>query len=266
MASEHPTKRTPDKRMRSGMIHGKPSRRKLKRWSLAYGGLTVVWATACAPRATPPVTITNEAFGPMTIAVAPALNYSGATDFDANAVADLMASELSYVEGVNVIPVSRVMAVLARQGRQEVGSPSEALSVAEALGADAILVFAVTEYDPYNPPIVGIAAQLYGFRRAGSLGGLDPVLASRQARPFETSRRVPGTVPLVQAERVFDAGRPDVVRGVKRFAALRRGEKGPWGWRRYMASQRHYLRYCCHALLETMASGSGAKVAVGSGR
>ena len=44
-----------------------------------------------------PVVVANRDFGAMTIAVAPALNLSGAADFDPDRFADLMASELSYV-------------------------------------------------------------------------------------------------------------------------------------------------------------------------
>lgn len=213
------------------------------------------------------MSIPNRALGPMTIAVAPALNFSGSTDFDPLSVADLMASELSYLEGVKVIPVSRVLAVLARQGRQEIGSPSHALEVADALGADAILVFAVTEYDPYNPPIVGLAAQLYGERREDSVGRIDPILVSRQARPFSVSARAPATFPLVQAERVFDASHRDVVDAVKAYAADRDTDGGPLGWEKYRASQRHYLRYCCHAVIRELASpGDSARVALGAER
>ena len=238
-----------------------------------YWGLTAAWGVVavsglgCAPKSVEPLTIPNHTLGAMVIAVAPALNFSGGSDFDPSSVADLMASELSYLEGANVIPISRVLAVLARQGRQEIGSPSHALEVADTLGADAILVFAVTEYDPYNPPVVGIAAQLYGFRRPDSLGGIDPVLVSRQARPFALSPRVPATVPVAQAERVFDASHESVAGEVRAYARHRTEDLGPMGWKRYLASQRHYLRYCCHAIIGELASGGDlSEVAVLSGR
>jgi len=227
-------------------------------WSwvpMAAAGMVALGGVRCAPQTVEPVTIPNHTLGSMTVAVAPALNFSGASDFDPSSVADLMASELSYLEGVNAIPVSRVLAVLARQGRQEVGSPSHALEIADALGADAILVFAVTEYDPYNPPIVGIAAQLYGFRQGDFLGSLDPILVARQARPFALSARVSATTPLAQTERVFDASHGFVVEDVKAFAAQRKENLGPWSWRRYLASQRHYVRYCCHATIKGLAFG-----------
>jgi len=53
-----------------------------------------------------PLSIANPTIGPVTIAVAPALNLSGSADFDPDRFADLMASELSYADGVSVIPVS----------------------------------------------------------------------------------------------------------------------------------------------------------------
>ena len=220
----------------------------------AAWGLVAVSGSGCAPKTVEPLTIPNHTLGAMVIAVAPALNFSGGSDFDPSSVADLMASELGYLEGVNVIPVTRVLAVLARQGRQEIGSPSHALEIADTLGADAILVFAVTEYDPYNPPIVGIAAQLYGSRRGDSLGSIDPILVSRQARPFALSPRVPATVPLAQAERVFDASHESVAGEVKAYARHRTEDLGPMGWEKYLASQRHYLRYCCHAIIGELAS------------
>jgi hypothetical protein len=201
----------------------------------------------------------------MTIAVAPALNFSGSADFDPDVVADLMASELGYVEGITVIPVSRVLAVLARQGCAEVKSPGHALEIGEQLGADAVLVFAVTEYDPYHPPTVGIAAQLYGqVPRSSQEGGLDPVLVSRQARPFAEATpgaALPGLI--AQAQRTFNASHEFVVRQVRCFAKRRNAGKSPYGWRLYLVSQREYLRYCCSTIVEALLCPPSARMVTG---
>ena len=109
------------------------------------------------PKRVEPALVVKPELGPMTIAVAPALNLSGTTDFDPERFADLMASELSYFEGISVVPVSRVLSVLAAQGAEGVESPTHALELVRLLGADAILVFAVTEYGPYDPPSIGIS-------------------------------------------------------------------------------------------------------------
>lgn len=180
-----------------------------------------------------------------TVAVAPALNFSGSPDFDPVQVADLMASELSGFEGVGVIGVNRVLAVLADHGTDRIESPQHALEVASRIGADSILVFAVTEYDAYTP-VVGLAAQLYGRRRYYS--ALDPVAASRMARPFEVEPGGDRTRPYGQTQRVFNAESEAVRKDVLRFAKERDTGEGPYGAHRYLKSQRHYLRYCCHTI------------------
>lgn len=198
------------------------------------------------------VRIANPTFGPMTVAIAPALNFSGKSDFDPNAVADIMASELGHVQGFNVLPVSRVLAVLAGQGIDRVESAAHARAVAHALGADAVLVFAVTEYDPYDPPVVGLAAQLFGAKRLQTPSGLDPVQASRRATPA-TERVVEGADGLLASfSGVFNAAHEPVVRAIKAYASIRDGDESPYGWRKYVVSQRHYLRFCCDATIRRM--------------
>jgi hypothetical protein len=212
-----------------------------------------------------PVRIANAYLGPLTVAVAPALNFSGSIAFDPDAVADIMATELDAVVGIEVIPVSRVLAVLGEEGRDGVASPAHARSVVERLGADAILVFAVTEYEPYHPPVVGIAAQLYGVRRVGEAGGLDPVRLSREARPssFEPGPETFG--PLAQSERVYDASHRFVAEDIQEFAEQRDAGDSPFGWQLYTESQRHFLQYCCERTLRSMFGG-GVDLALAGGR
>lgn len=217
--------------------------------------LSLLASGGCGPKQVAPVRIANAYLGPLTVAVAPALNFSGSTDFDRNVVADIMASELGSVVGVEVIPVSRVLAVLDEQGRDEIASPAHAEEVVNRLGADAILVFAVTEYEPYHPPIVGIAAQLYGVRRVGETGGVDPVRLSREAGPTAAEAASRAFGPLAQAEQVFDAAHGFTEEDVEEFARQRDATDSPFGWRLYLQSQRHFMRYCCQRTLRSMFGG-----------
>ena len=203
-----------------------------------------------------PASIANPTLGPMTIAVAPALNLSGAAEFDRNRFADLMASELSYADGISVLPVSRVLGVLAAQGRSGVESPSHALELVSLLGADAILVFAVTEYDPYSPPNIGISAQLFGARPRAGHGTVDPVALSRRASLTASGGSASPRGLLAQTQRVFDASHGSVVADVRSFARLRGADDSPFGWRKYVVSQQHFIRYCCHATITALLVGS----------
>jgi hypothetical protein len=185
----------------------------------------------------------------MTIAVAPALNHSGSSVFDPVRVADLMASELGTVRGVNVIGVNRVLAILADQGTLQIESPQHAIDVCERLGADAILVYAVTEYDPYQP-VVGMTAQLYG--RKHPAVDVDPVATSRSARPMEMPEQRDLLTPIAQVQRVFNGVHEDVQKEVREYAENRNENKPPYGWRKYLASQEWYLRFCCYAVIREL--------------
>lgn len=235
------------------MIRNAYTRKLLGFTTLALGA---VCATGCAHKDVPTVRIQNPWLGGMRVAVAPALNYSGKRDFDPVAVADLMASELADVDGFDVLPVSRVLAVMARQGASSVESPAHALEIRDVLGADAILVFAVTEYDPYDPPIVGLAAQLYGSYAGEQAGGLDPVRVSRSPSPMSGGVVASPFEPLAQVSEVYNAAHEPTVRQVKAYAQVRSADGSPFGWRKYTASQEHYLRFCFHtAIKELVQSG-----------
>ncbi len=199
-----------------------------------------------------PVSIANPTLGPMTIAVAPALNLSGSAAFDRNRFADLMASELSRAEGISVIPVSRVLGVLATQGLDGVESRNHALELLDLLGAEAILIFAVTEYDPYDPPSIGISAELYGTRPGSRDGVLDPVGLSRQTGLTASKAAASPQLLLAQTQRVFDASHGSVVADLREFAERRGADGSPYGWRKYVVSQQHYIRYCCHATIRAL--------------
>lgn len=227
--------------------------RRIARTAMAVSVVVSISASVGCHQGSPSVVrIANPTLGPMIVAVAPALNFSGAGDFDPNTVADIMASELSHVDGFEVLPVSRVLAVLAGTGLDRVESPAHARAVADALGVDAILIFAVTEYDPYDPPVVGLAAQLYGTRRGGVESGFDPVQESRRATA--TSERVvdgPDGL-LASFSGVFNASHAPTIRAVQAYASIRDGGASPYGWRKYVVSQRHYLRFCCDATIRRM--------------
>lgn len=195
---------------------------------------------------------------PITIAVAPALNHSGSSAFDEVKVADLMASELGSVRGLRVIGVNRVLAVLAEQRVDQILSPQHALAVCERLGADVILVFAITEYDPYTP-VVGMAVQLYGPHSSGPM--LDPVATSRMARPFPVDPDRESTRPWGQVQRTFNAAHKAVRDEVEDYAEDHGADQGPYRWRKYLTSQELYVRFCCYAAArELMAQLEGKEV------
>jgi len=188
---------------------------------------------------------------PITIAVAPVLNFSGEFSLDPVKAADLLASELTYVEGMTVLPVSRVVAVLAGEGKDQIESPHHALRVADRLGADAIVVAGVTEYDPYTP-VVGLVLQLY--RRDGLSGdaSVDVVALSRQLGELRVMAPTEEAAPVGQIQRVYHGEHDDVVEAVRAYAAPRDQRENRFGWRQYLKVQGLFLRFCWHDAIERL--------------
>ncbi len=225
--------------------------RSLRR-SVALAGGVLLLAPGCRQPQTRSVSIAPAFVRPTTLAVAPVLNFSGEFQLDPVRVADLLASELSYVEGVAVLPVNRVVAVLASQGRSQVESPAHALELAEAIGADGILVAGITEYDAYTP-VVGLVLQLYAPQSNGPTA-LDAVAASRMATPFSVTRMADPLTPTSQVQSVYNAAHDQVRDAVQEYADPRIDkEENYLGWRQYLKVQTLFLRFCWHdALLRLM--------------
>ncbi len=178
------------------------------------------------------------------VAVAPILNFSGQFDLDPVQAADLLASEFGSVEGLAVLPVSRVVAALAAEGKSQIESPAHALRIADAIGADAIIVAGVTEYDAYTP-IVGAAVQIYALQ-PGEVPTFDVVEASRAPRPLAVTEMADPLLPVGQIQKVYNASHDDVARAVRRYARSRNSDENPYGWRQYLKVQKLFLRFCWH--------------------
>jgi hypothetical protein len=181
-----------------------------------------------------------------TFVLPPVINLSGSQDFDALKVTDLFASELLSFPGVTVIPVNLTLAALARNGKSRVETPAEAVALANEFGADATLVVAITEYDPYDPPVIGLIMQWYPATGGG--GPITQVEVAADATPI---------APRYQVQRVFNAADKDVVRDLRHFAKQRDHDTSPYGWKRYKQTQELYLRYCGTALFRTIITQNG---------
>lgn len=211
--------------------------------------LAAAGAGCAKPKPVISTTVPNTVLGRAAVAVAPAINLSGSQDFDPNRFADLMAVELAYADGISVIPVSRVLGVLAVQGKDRIESPQHASEVIEWLGSDALLVFAVTEYVPYDPPRIGISTQLFVADR-------DPKMAGQTADEGgiegDDQRQGQRAIVLAESQRVFDASHERVIADIQAFALGRAADDSPYGWRKYVVSQEGFIQFCCHASIAAL--------------
>jgi len=94
-------------------------------------------------------------------AVAPLRNESGSRFADGVSVADDLTQQLTLVRGIDTLPVNRVLAAMQSLQLSAVTTKDEALRLRQALGADALLAGTLTAWDPYDPPKIGVAVELY---------------------------------------------------------------------------------------------------------
>ncbi len=192
----------------------------------------------------------NEA--PTVIVVAPVINLSDNADIDTLKVTDWVASELLEFPGFAVIPVNMTLAALVRQGKARVETPGDARWLANEFDADATLVAAITEYDPYDPQRVGLILQWYGQKRSvRSSPGLET--GSRQAGSVTpASGGSEGDAPAYQVQRSFSAADERELELLRAYASSRGGENSPYGWRKYAKSQELFVRYCLWSMIGPM--------------
>lgn len=107
------------------------------------------------------VGVTNPVRGMDTVAVVPFFNQSSERAVDGRQIAILYATELQKVPGVEVIPVGVVETAMRELNLEDLSSPRDAVKLAAALHADAVVVGTITEYSPYYPPRLGMSVAWY---------------------------------------------------------------------------------------------------------
>ena len=218
------------------------------------------WAVAggcTAKRLIPPIVLA----GPHQLwAVAPFANESGVSTVDTHRMADLFTQELQGVVGIDTIPVNRVIFAMRNIGMTAVTSPAEARLLARTLGADAIVVGTVTAYDPYPPPTLGAAVQLFAPDPRGSVMDLDPKELTRAPRdPFAAAGQVGPVTAIAQAAGVFDASNHQTLAWLERYAAGRTKPDTAFGPDIYLMSMELYTQFVSFRLIHDLLHDEWAR-------
>lgn len=197
-----------------------------------------------------------------TYAIAPVVNMSGSRDFDPLKVADSLFSEMTQVRQLHVLPVNKTLATMQRMGIEGIRSAADAQRVANAMGADAIVISAVTAYDPYNPPSIGMTLQLYTARDLGALPEPEARTLSGQALPTAGGemRADAGPQPVTQISAIFPATNQTVLKELEEFAKGRSDYESALQDRRYLVDIEYYTRFVCHAMTRRLLEAERGRV------
>jgi hypothetical protein len=158
-------------------------------------------------------------------AIAPAVNLSGQRDVDPLLQADYVYEQLQQIDGVTIVPVNRVVEVYAGMKIDGIKSPEQAAQVCHLLKCDALIVPTITAYDPYNPPKLGAALQLFQATPEGNGGAGKPAVA------------------FFQAVGMFDAANGTVRAKCLSYAAGRNDPKSPLGPNEYLENMERYCGF-----------------------
>lgn len=226
----------------------------LRKWVLtSFGMACIVGGAGCFNKPPPQYGVERPSFMPgvkrQVWAVAPVQNLSGEKGVDPLLQADLVYQQLQQVQGLTVIPVNRTAEVFASLRLEKVQSEEQAALVCDLLGCDGLVVTSVTAYDPYNPPKLGAAVQL--FRKRGDFArqaGLSPREMAKMAAPPDAGSlpRDPG---LLQVVGMYDAQNGSVRSALTRYAEGRNDPVGPYAAKEYLVSMDRYCGFVYHVLI-----------------
>lgn len=194
------------------------------------------------PHEAPP-TVLGLLGRPVTLAVAPIHDLTGTGQLDALALTDIFASELTQMPQVSVVPVNQTLAVMYGQGWRSLSSPEQAWQLARLLKADGVVVLAVSEYDPYDPPRLSLIAEMYLLPRQQETEGLSGEDVGRSPVPLASQPAAGSAGPTRVVQRVYEAARKSEQTQIRQYAALR-DPPGKHDWSEYLRSQKQFLRYC----------------------
>ena len=186
-------------------------------------------------------------------AVAPVLNLSGEQGVDPFLQADLVFQQLQHVQGVTAVPVNRVAEVYASLRIEQVSSPEQAALVCDLLQCDGLVVTSVTIHDPYNPPKMGAAMQLFVKPQSYNRPiDVDPRELARRATPKEVDSTPAANGNVIQVVGMYDAANGTVRDALGRYAAGRNDPVGPLGAKEYLVSMDRYCGFVYADLIERL--------------
>ncbi|HEX3999847.1 MAG TPA: hypothetical protein VHX65_14955 [Pirellulales bacterium] len=94
------------------------------------------------------------------VAIAPFINLSTDPSVDGREFGLAYFSELQLIPGFEVVPIG-VVETAMRDNHLTLNSASDCRRLAQLLGVDAVVVGAITDFDPYYPPRCGLQVEWY---------------------------------------------------------------------------------------------------------
>lgn len=181
-------------------------------------------------------------------AVAPLRNETGTTVFEVAELTDAVVRACQQIEGISCLSQNRVLAEMRGLGMASISTPEEAAALAGRLGVNGLIVGTVTAYDPYDPPVLGLALSLES--GAAAHGGGDLSLDTLRGSVSDsdsggvTARFA--TAPSASVSVVFDGRNHATKMELRRYATGRHEPGHARGWEQYLSSMPLFTEFAAH--------------------
>jgi hypothetical protein len=229
--------------------------------AMLVAALAICLCSCTAPeKLQPPVALNSPYELSQIWAVAPLVNESGVSTVRTDRISDFLIEQIEQVRGINAIPLNRVIAAMRRLQMRSITSPMEAHSLMNALGVDGLIVGTVTAYDPYSPPKMGAAVQLYHRESPPAMAAVDPVKLTRATTELEAPAAMSQFAPVAQATGVFDASNHQTLAWLNEYAIGRTEPGSAYGQQVYLVNMELYTQFVAFRLLHDLLDSERARL------
>ncbi|MFK7960786.1 MAG: hypothetical protein AB8G96_09700 [Phycisphaerales bacterium] len=197
-----------------------------------------------------PVALEAPWSGSVLYGVAPVINESGTTVADSLKIADAIHGEVQRIDGVDAVPVNRVINAMRELNLRRVSSEHEAQAICRVLNLDGLVVGTVSTWNPYRPMVLGLALELHRRDAPAASAGVAAAVAMRPGAVAPDPSEQAGGV--ISAAAVFDASNHRTLKSLRHYADARHAPDQAYGPDLYLVSIDRFTQFAAHRLLETM--------------
>lgn len=224
----------------------------------------LLFVSGCQMLKPPPAELASPYATRRAWAVMPLRNESGSAHADGLRMADRLAQQIDAARNLDAVPVNRVLAAMEQAQIADVRDPQTAAALIRMLGVDGLVAGSITAYDPYDPPMMGVALELYT-SEAVERYETDLTRLTRAATedaagmPRQESPRDAQPVSMVSV--VLRAADVPTRQELYRYAEGRGPQSGAGSdWRRHRVNMNLYQEFAAYAMIDRLLHAERGRI------
>ncbi len=186
---------------------------------------------------------TNPVSGLKTVGIV-VLDASGSYPADTAELTSALHAQIQQIQGLEVVPDVAVLNAIRSKGFV---LPRDGMAAADDLSLDGLFVAIVTDYDPYDEPVISIGLTLFS-KATTLLAPIDIDRVIQGGKPVPMPDR-PEASPVIAVFTVYDASQNNVRRRLRWFAEGRGATEAGFHWEHYYRTMPNYIRFVSYEIV-----------------